>query len=173
MILKRFLFLVLCMFGAQINRAQSIFDAARKGDLLRIELLHKLKPDTILSKNESGFTPLIIAVYRQQNACAALLIKLGADVNVDSPEGPAIMAAVYKHNYELAELLIRHKALLNKQNEDGVTALMYAAMDNQTALVKLLLDTGANKNLVSKSGHTAMSYAKMYDHAEVIKLLRD
>lgn len=165
-------YIIACLFYFSSASAQSIFDAARKGDVARIEFLHKLNPDTINSLNESKFTPLIIAVYRNQNEAAKYLLKLGALVDTKSPEGAAILAACYKNNLEAAELLLKYKTEINSVNEEGTTALMYAAMNNHIELIKLLLQNGANKSITNKYGQTALGYARQYNYQEAIELLK-
>jgi uncharacterized protein len=151
--------------------AQSIFDAARLNDTLIIKHLHALHRDTINSKNENGFSPLIIAVYRQQADAARLLLQLGADPNVNSPEGTALVAASYKGDLTLLNLLLSKGAKLDESNEDGVSALMYAAQLNHKGIVIRLIEQGANKTLRSKAGYTALDYAKKNDHNELLQLL--
>ncbi len=165
-------FVVFVLLGGKAG-AQDIFAAARTGDVKRMEALFKIKADTINTKNESGFTPLIIACYRNQVGAAKFLLNHKADVNATSPEGPVILGACYKGNLELTTLLINYKADVNTKNEAGTTALMYAALSGNVDLVKLLLKHGAKKNAEEKSGKTALSYAKMNGSKEVINLLSE
>lgn len=151
--------------------AQDVFEACRNGNLERIKMLMSIKHDTISSRNENGFTPLIIAGYRNQLEVVDFLLNNGVDVNAGSPEGAAIVGAGYKGNLKLATLLIRHKADLNAGNTEGTTALMYAAMGNYIDMVSLLLKAGANKSLKNKSGKTALDLAKHYEFIEIIRLL--
>jgi ankyrin repeat protein len=155
------------------TNAQDIFEAARTGNIRRLEALMKLKPDTIHSRNESGFTPLIIAGYRNQLPAVEFLLENGADVNATSPEGTVLLGACYKDNLKLAEFLISHHADVNAQNETGTSALMFATLSGNLDLVKLLLKHGAKKTLVEKSGKTALSYAQMNGSPEVIRLLSE
>jgi len=152
---------------------QDVFEAARKGNISRMETLLKLNPDTLSSHNENGFTPLIIAVYRNQAKVTEYLLLHKVNVNTSSPEGPALLGASYKGNIELAELLLQYGADVNICNETGTSALMYAALSNNLALAKLLLKNGAKKNLVEKSGKTALDYAKIRESPEMISLLSE
>ena len=52
-------------------------------------------------------------------------------------------------------LLDREPALLNTQEEDGQTALHYAAFNGHSDLVKLLIDRGADSSIVDNDGNTA------------------
>ncbi len=165
--------LVVLIFSTGGLFAQSIFDAARSNDTLRIKTLFALKADTINSKNESGFTPLIIAVYRQQTEAANYLMRLGADPNAPSPEGTALIAASYKGALKLLNRLLLHGARVNETNEDGVSALMFAAQLNHEAIARSLLQHGASKQLCSKAGYTAMDYARKNGHTALLQLLSD
>lgn len=168
--MKSFRLVIAALFIFQSSCfAQDVFEAARTGNIKRLEELVKLKPDTVNSKNAAGFTPLIIAGYRDQMEAVKFLIAHKADVNAGSPEGPALLGACYKGNVVFAEILIRHKAEVNAVNTHGTTALMYATMSKNVALVKLLLEHGAKKNLKEKSGKTALDYAG--GHEEIVDIL--
>ncbi|PBQ31873.1 hypothetical protein CNR22_08850 [Sphingobacteriaceae bacterium] len=173
MIRKLYTFCLIFLLSGPAVFAQDIFDAARKGDIQRTEALLKLNPDTINKKNAAGFTPLILGAYRNQLKFVEFLLSHKVNVNEDSPEGPALLGACYKGSVEITELLLRNGANANATNSHGTTALIYAAMSNNSTLVKLLLANGAKKNLAEKSGKTALSYAKINESAELIKLLSE
>jgi len=151
--------------------AQNIFDATRSNDTLRIKTLYALKADTIDSKNESGFSPLIIAVYRQQSNAARLLIRLGANLNTTSNEGTALVAASYRGDLTMLNLLLAAGAKTDETNDDGVSALMYAAQLNHEKIVQSLIQQGASKHLRSKAGYSALDYAQKNGHKALLPLL--
>ncbi len=153
--------------------AQDVFEAARLGDLTRLRELVKLKPDTVNALNNAGFTPLIIAVYRDRIEAVEFLLASGANVDADSPEGSALLGACYKGHLRLAQLLIGRGAALNRPNTHGTTALMYAAMSGNAELVKFLLNRGADKKAAEKSGKTALDYAAVSGSVEIRRLLGD
>jgi uncharacterized protein len=151
--------------------AQDVFDAARTGNIERIQTLIKLKPDTINTTNQNGFTPLILACYYRQKNMVDFLINKGANLETDSPEGPALLAAVYRGDVEIANLFLLHEANVNVSNSEGTTALMFAVMAGNMEMVKLLLNHNADKNKLSKHGHTALTLAKKYAFKEIENLL--
>ncbi len=153
------LFILFFVFTQSFLFGQTIFDAARSNDTLRIKTLFSLNPDTISELNESEFSPLIIAVYREQLEAAKLLIKLNTNINIQSPEGTALVVAAYKGNTILVDLLLKHGANVDDTNKDGITSLMYAAQLNHEIVALSLLQFGANKYLRSKEGFTAGDYA--------------
>lgn len=154
------------------SSSQGIFDACRKGDTGAIKAMIKVNPDTVNCRNESGFTPLIIAGYRGQLEVVELLLKHKADINAKSGEGTVLMGACFKGNVELAALLIQHNADVNSANELGTTPLMYAILGQNIELIKLLLDNGALKDVKERSGKTALDYAIQSENKEIIQLIQ-
>lgn len=74
-------------------------------------------------------------------------------------------------NYKIAELLLKHNANPNIQDERGVTALMIACLYGYTDIVKLLLEYGTDPNLKTKSGMTAINLASNCRHNEIVFIL--
>jgi ankyrin repeat protein len=164
--------IILSCFVIFNSLSQDIFEACRKGDVESIKLMIKLNPDTVNCRNEGGFTPLIIAGYRNQIEVVKLLLKHKADINALSGEGTVLMGTCYKGNLDLAKLLLKHGADVNSPNELGTTPLMYAILGQNIDLIKLLLDNGAKKDVVERSGKTANDYATQSDNQEIIELLK-
>lgn len=150
---------------------QNIYDATRSGDIAKIEYLMSIDPDTIKKPNENGFTPLVIAAYRNQLKAAEYLLQHHVDINYESPEGTALIGACYKGNLEMASLLITYKADVNLRNEQGTTALIFAVQSNNVELVKLLLGAGAKKDMKEKSGKKAVDYALALNNVAILNEL--
>ncbi len=169
---KYFITIVLSCFAIFNSLSQDIFEACRKGDTESIKLMIKLNPDTVNCRNEGGFTPLIIAGYRNQMEAVKLLLKHKADINAKSGEGTVLMGTCYKGNLDLAKLLLKHGADVNSPNELGTTPLMYAILGKNIELIALLLDNGAKKDVAERSGKTANDYATQSGNQEIIELLK-
>ncbi len=116
-----------------------------------------------------GWTPLMYAAREGATDAALALVELGADVNVQDPEGmtPLIEAIINVH-FDLAAKLLEKGADPNVADEAGMTPL-FAAVDMRTpawersrprpdetdtldcvGLMRVLLDRGANPNAVLK-----------------------
>jgi len=61
---------------------------------------------------------------------------------------------------------------VNTKDDNGVTALMEAAVGGRTDLVELLLNGGADVNMKDENGKTALGYAQKENHTEIVQPLR-
>lgn len=161
------LFVVL-VFGAF---SQDVFEAARTGNLDRLKELQKMNVDTLESVNSNGFTPLIIATYRNQEKCVNHLIMEGVNLDSNSPEGPALLGACYKGNVSIISLLLENGAETNICGANGTTPLIFAVQRGDLEIVKLLLDYGAIVSKQCENGHTAIDYAKKLNNDKIVALL--
>jgi len=150
---------------------QDVFEAARTGNLNRLQELQRINGDTLESVNSNGFTPLIIATYRNQEKCVSYLIKEGVNLDSNSPEGPALLGACYKGNISIISLLLEHGAEANGCGTNGTTPLMFAVQRGELEIVKLLLDSGAIVSVHDKNGLTAIDFAKKLNLVEIVALL--
>lgn len=96
------------------------------------------------------------------------LLERGANVNARGVQGSSALTsaeACTRHDkltesrVELIELLIAKGAAVNHQDDDGATALMYAARNGDAQAVNALLRNGASVNLADNDGETALMKA--------------
>jgi ankyrin repeat protein len=164
-----FAVILLCPLGAA---GQSpFFDYCREGNLKQAKLWLKKNPQSLNKPNDSGFSPLILAVYRGQDSLALWLINQGADPNYQSPEGTALMAAVYAKRMGIMQQLFAAGANPNLTNSLGITALMLAAQTEQPLAIEVLLNMGANPKQGNKAGKTAVDFARISNCLDCLKLL--
>ena len=71
----------------------------------------------------------------------------------------------------LCEYLLSHGANINKKDNNGCTALHYAACENSKEAVELLISHGANINEKDNYGETALHYAASNNSKEIVELL--
>jgi cytochrome c len=107
----------------------------------------------------------------------ALLVALGADVNVANPLlGIPLQVAAGTGKEALVLLLLEHGASLNvARDSDGYTPLHAAAQAGRTQVVRLLLDRGADVNLLThgRIGAPALHLAEVRGRTEVAQMLRE
>jgi hypothetical protein len=160
------------IFVSSISWSQDLFDACRSGNVERLKALHATNPDTLNSVNENGFSPLIIATYKNQIKVVEFLLKNNADVNFDSPEGTALIGACYKGNFEIVELLIQNKANVNVVGGNNISPLIFAVQSKNKKLVKLLVQNGADQTIKDSAGRTAKDYAMLLELKDIAELLK-
>lgn len=140
------------------------------------------------AESPEGQTALTIALSHRKFWSAQALVKAGANVNhAASYEGmtPLMMVTLQDKSktraahvmsgvepVEMAEILLEHGAEVNAETYDGVTALMLAAGNNNSAIIALLLQNGANLNARDDGGDTALEIAKELRNPEAVTTLK-
>lgn len=163
-----FLFLVSTSF-AQKN----VFAVARNGTVEEMKLLFEKNENCVNEIDGYGFSPLILASYRGNFEVAKYLITIVKNVDYQSPEGTALMAAVMRNNTELIQLLIDKNVNLDLKSQTGVTALMLAIQFKNIEIIKLLLHNKANLSLKDNDGKTAFEYAVTTNDETIIQLIKN
>ena len=107
-------------------------------------------------RDNSGRTVLFFAYRRDSVKCIELLLKAGADVNIENEWGKTLFSAVIEGSPQRTDLLLKAAADVNIRDEDGRTALFYAVSRGCT---DLLLKAGADVNIKDKYSRTALFYA--------------
>lgn len=170
--MKKILFSILFVFTLAGNVfSQDIFDAARSNDTLAIRQYLKsgLKIDTT---DNRGSTPLIIAVYNENEAAAGLLLSNGASAGARDRSGnTALMGACFKGYLNMVKLLFDHHSAVNDQNFNNATALIFASTFGHYAIVSYLLAKGADTSIRDRWGKTALDYAINQENNDIIELL--
>lgn len=103
-----------------------------------------------------------------------LLFALVCGISVNSYAGinEDLFKAVKKGNIARVAELINKGADINAKDNDGKTALIYAADKGHTEIATLLIDKGANVNAKSNGGKTALMLARAIGHEDIVQLLK-
>jgi len=106
---------------------------------------------------------------------AEKLIKIrGIDLDKqdNSHKDTALMYAAYKGYTDIVKLLIENRANLNIQDENGLTALMWAIEKENNEIAKLLINSdNIDLNKQDKNSLTALMWAIEKENNEIAKLL--
>jgi hypothetical protein len=124
-----------------------IHEAARDGDIKKVELLLKGQPDLVSSKEEKfGQTPLHIAAFNDRLDVAKLLLENKADVNAKAKNGstPLHLAAA-KGNKDMVEFLLASKADINALDNDGWSPMHSAVTWGHNDVADLLSKNGGKE----------------------------
>lgn len=169
--MKKILLACLFVLSLNSNAQNTIFDLAREGNVNQIKALVEEDSALVNSVSEQGFSPILLAVYYENESVAKYLIKAGAEVNTDSPYGTPLMASVVKGNQSLVELILKQNPDVNAVDQNGVNAIIYAVMFEQTKIIKKLLETNVDLNHQDKKGKSALDYAEVSSNEEIKALL--
>ena len=124
--------------------------------------------------NKVKHTPLMIAAIRGHINALTLLIKHGADVDLQDSDGyKALHFAVYGSDIssEIFSCLIGIGADVNARTNNGVTPLMIAAEEGHINAVTSLVKCGANVHLQDKDGQTALHHAMQSPQTSICEVL--
>jgi len=131
----------------QHGATETLHGAVASGDIDEVKRLLSQGGD-INAKNESGQTPLHLALNSSRMEVAELLVANGADVEaIDDQTGKALLLSVGRRK-ERVEFLLSKGANIEAKDGNGLTLLqLMAAYSNQKDyldIVKLLLEKGAD-----------------------------
>lgn len=155
-------------------QAQTLIATADRGEKITKER-ELIKSDSdINSQNSYGHTALFEAASEGKTEVLKLLIKAGADTEIQAfydGRTALINWAYHKGKSEIGRILIRGGANIDFQIKkyDGETALI-AAVNNVQAL-KILIAAGASLDLQNKRGESALMKAAVYGSTDALKAL--
>ncbi len=145
-----------------------------------------------------GDPMLVVAASRGHLKIVSLLLNYGADPDLATQNGPALLEAIRYGHSHVAEELLKHSAVFNwryaeqaalynrlsllknflergiSANERGSnndTLLISASFGGHTDAVKMLIDAGAEVNANNDNGWTALFAASANGKTEVVKML--
>lgn len=121
-------------------------------------------------------TPLHMAALYGRLNIASLLIEKGADVNAIMKFNITPLQVATQFNQpKIVELLLKSNTTkVDLADQDGFTALHFAAQNGNEDIAKMLLDRGANVNAQDKTKNaTPLMIASENNHPKVVHLLHD
>lgn len=150
----------------------------KKANIHEIENLVNDNDIDVNAVDESGYTPLMVAIDVDHRYAARFLFIKGADLNKSGVKvyTPLIMA-VDHGNLPMIELLEIWGAKIDHACKDGYTALdiavdhVAAGCESSMPIVKFLLEKKANVHRKMCDGQTCFDVAKESGHEELLELL--
>jgi ankyrin repeat protein len=129
------------------------------------ELTQKIRMDRQQDANDecleyTGFTPLHMAIYRQDFDKVRELLQKGADVEPAYDSGATPMElAVSSGNLEMVKLLFQHGADFVSNDSEKRDALGLAAKEGYYEIAEFMLDNGSSVDAVYKNRIRPLHYA--------------
>lgn len=121
--------------------------------------------------SSSNKYPLVLASYSGYTKLVALLLKNGANPNLEGREGLSLYLACKHGHEEVIKLLLHHGAEVNKPDADGETAIFASINTSRKKLTALLLEQKADPLHARKDGDTAMDIAIRKKDWEIVALM--
>ncbi|MBI3583502.1 MAG: ankyrin repeat domain-containing protein [Nitrospinae bacterium] len=164
--------------GAEANKKDSdgttpLMEAAGKNHLEIVNTLLTAGADPDMENND-GTNALWAASLNGLEEIAEVLIPITKNLNSrhNLSKTTSLTNMAQWGKTEIVKLLLEKGANPDAQDEQGWTALLWAAKENYPDIARLLLDKGANLNAKNRFGETALKLAKKNNHKEMIELLK-
>ncbi len=168
--LSGIILLVLPLFSLQTSHDE-IFEAAKQGDLAKIQALVGKNPDLVNAKDQEQSTPLHSAAAAGRLKIVEYLIEKGADVNAwnNAHQNPLLYAA-YHGRSEIVCLLLEKGAEYSEQDIYGRNVLHYPSREGHPEVVEILVKKGLDINQEDRGGVTPLRFAIERGHTEIIDI---
>jgi len=149
-----------------------LLKAAAMDNQYEVQSLLKRGVSPNLTEPTRGESALMLAVREESNQALAVLINArGININLRAKNGDsALMIAAFKKNKLAVEMLLAKGAQVNN---DGWTALHYAAAAGETEIVQLLLGKSAEVDAPSPNLTTPLMMAARSGNIYTVKAIVD
>jgi len=129
-----------------------LMGAVWSNDIAKVKLLISVGVD-VNAKDETGLSPLGVAITLKENQIAKLLIDDGASVNGASSDAHSpLMSAARIGDIDIVKLLVAKGADVNATTSQGETALSLAEAAGQKEVVAFLKQSGASSEAALAPG---------------------
>lgn len=138
----------------------SLWSACASGDVLVVKAELDRGADINSRLNPDGDTLLTKSITCAQSELACWLLDHGADPELGLYNGRSpLITAAGCGNLRVVEKLVGFGVDVNKQMNNGATALMYAVSKNQLLVARFLIRSGASRTLRDNEGWTIEDFA--------------
>jgi len=153
--------------------ADEVHDAARRGDVARLEQILSTNAALLTLTNADGDAPLYLAAANGRIAVIELLLDRGADVNAaNGHEGLSpLHIAARRGRLSATQLLLERGADLNAGDLHGCRPLHSAIYGRHIEVARLLLAQGATVDAPRSGGATPLYFAVRSGDTNLVALL--
>jgi len=155
--------------------AQTVFDAAGRGDLAAVRALVSADSALVAARDQMQNTPLHFAARAGNGDLVTLLLERGADVNAANyQQATPLHWAALRSQHGVVELLLRRGARVDPRENYGRTPLLLVARETgNLEMARRLLDAGADVNARDRAGTTPLELAAWRGFGDVVNLVLD
>jgi len=145
---------------------EKFFEAIKNGERSKIEEIIDRAPTIVSTKNKSGATGILFALYAGRPELAELIAKRKTGLDI-------FEAASLGHLSNTEVLIKENPSIVSEYSTEGFTALQLAAYLGKGNTVDLLLRSGADVNAIAKNptGYTALTGAVARGHQNIASTL--
>jgi ankyrin repeat protein/predicted alpha/beta superfamily hydrolase len=157
----------------EIQQTQSIFTLIRDGNIAKVKDMVKKNPGIVDSTN-SGYTPLIFAIYFKNKDIIDLLLNK-SNVNYQHPtlKSDALKMSLRNRDLSLIKKLVENGANINAQNSKDETALHVTIRSKLDEISKYLINVGVDLNLVDDNENTPLVTAIESGNKDIANMILD
>jgi ankyrin repeat protein len=145
----------------------ALMNAAKSGDEQAVKVLLAAGASAE-SKDDTGMSPLTVAVIAGHTAIVALLIQ-----GLTGPLDSSLQLAAMEGHTPVMAVLMDKGASLHATSVDGRTPMMFAARYGHTEAAKLLRQRGASVTALDENLKTAADFAEENGHGNLAAYLRE
>ena len=153
---------------------QNLYEAASSGKSKEVQkqILDGADVNMVNVYKTNGWTPLMSAAGNGRLNTAKLLIKHGAQIDLETGDGAtALYVAAQNDHLPIVQLLLENGSKIDATKDDGWTPLMSAAKRGYMGVAKLLIRHGAQIDLKNGDGVTAFYAAAQNNQLPMVQLL--
>ncbi len=170
--LRKTTFFLILLSGISVFAQKDVFDICRTGSVEELIQLYKEDSNVINTKNDMGYSPLVLACYSGNEAVVGFLVDKVKTVNGSYDYGTPLMAATVKGHTKIVDVLLNHEANPDLTDSKGGTAGHYAVMFKNYDIIKLLVAAKADFNIKNNVGKSAMDFVLSYNDSKLNELFK-
>ena len=156
---------------SDIFHEKVLLKAVKKSDYAKAsEMLQMNVP--LNSLDSDGLVPIAYALANEDNKMFDLLADAGARINIKILDESSLLIFYINNNrFMLIDKLIEHGSDLNKQDSNGMTAMMHAIEKSNINAVGMLSRKNFDVSLTDFSGKTIFDYSNLSRNISIKRIV--